>query len=230
MRNTVTVSQEFPTWAAAYEARERLTQEHGFDEHGIERIDIERLGGRFELLVRTDEFHRDEIEHLLRSSGTMFNPPARRTARGGSAAMPLLLLGAAAVAGMAVYTLLGSRQPRARAHGASAPQPKAPAGVPMFTLEVDGAPVAVTKGNWGEARAIFDSAEFKDKLRRMESDGKPLWNGGQGFRVRPASAAEIRAFVQYAETLGFEDEEEGEIILYLRPIDTEDEFDETQDG
>jgi hypothetical protein len=36
--------------------------------------------------------------------------------------------------------------------------------------------------------------------------------------------------VEYAEKLGFEDEEEGEIILYLVPIDTPDEFDETQDG
>jgi hypothetical protein len=229
MRNTVTVSQKFPTWAAAYEARERLAEEHGFDEHGIERIDIERFGGRFELLVRTDEFHRDEIEHLLRSSGTMFNPPARRAARGGGA-MPLLLLGAAAIAGMTVYALLGSRQPGARTYGGLAPRAKPAAAVPMFTLEVDGAPVAVTKGNEGEAHAIFDSAEFKEKLRRMESDGKPLWNGGEGWRIRPASRAEIRAFVQYAETLGFDDEEEGEIILYLRPIDTPDEFDETQDG
>ena len=100
----------------------------------------------------------------------------------------------------------------------------------MFTLEADGTPVAVTKGNEGEARAIFESAEFKEKLRSLESDGRPLWNGNGHLTIRPASTAEIRAFVQYAETLGFEDEEEGEIILYLRPIDTPDECDETQDG
>ena len=73
MRNVVTVSQRYPTWAAAYAARERLAEDGGFDGHGIERIDIERWAGRFELLVRTDEFHRDEIEHLLRSAGTAFN-------------------------------------------------------------------------------------------------------------------------------------------------------------
>ena len=230
MRNTVTVSQEFPTWAAAYEVKERLAEEHGFDEHGIERIDIERFGGRFELLVRTDEFHRDEIEHLLRSSGTMFNPPARPTPRSAGAALPLLLLGAAAIAGMATYALLGSRQPRPRTYRTPAPQPRTAAVVPMFTLDVDGAPIAVTKGNEGEARAIFENAEFRDKLRRMESDSEPLWSGAGQFMIRPASPAEIRAFVQYAETLGFDDEEEGEIILYLRPIDTPDEFDETQDG
>ncbi len=144
--------------------------------------------------------------------------------------MPLLLLGGAALAGMAVYTLLGSRRPRARADRAAAPQPGEAAIVPMFTLEADGTPVAVTKGNAGEAHAIFDNAEFRNKLRSMESDGRPLWNGAGQFRIRPASGAEIRAFVQYAETLGFEDEEEGEIILYLKPIDTPDEFDETQDG
>jgi hypothetical protein len=230
MRNTVTVSQEFPTWAAAYDARQRLADEHGFDEHGIERIDIERFGGRFELVVRTDEFHRDEIEHLLRSSGTMFNPPMRPAPRSAGSAMPLLLLAMAAVAGIATYALLGSRPSRARTYRAPAPQPTTAAAVPMFTLEVDGAPIAVTKGNEGEARAIFESAEFRNKLRRMESDGEPLWNGGGQFTIRPATTAEIRAFVQYAETLGFDDEEEGEIILYLRPIDTPDEFDETQDG
>jgi hypothetical protein len=230
MRNTVTVRQEFPTWAAAYEARERLAEEHGFDERGIERIDIERLNGRFELLVRTDEFHRDEIEHLLRSSGTMFNPPARPRSRVASTAMPLLLLGAAAVTGMAVYSLLGSRRPRARTDGAASRQPQAAASVPMVTLEADGTPVAVTKGNEGEARAIFESPEFRQKLRSLESDGQPLWNGAGQLTIRLASTAEIRAFVQYAETLGFEDEEEGEIILYLQPIDTPDEFDETQDG
>ena len=48
--------------------------------------------------------------------------------------------------------------------------------------------------------------------------------------VRAATAAEIRAFVEYAEKMGFEDEEEGEIVLYLRPIDAPEEFDETQDG
>lgn len=229
MHGIVTVTQRFPTWAAAYEARERLAQD-GFDEYGIERIDIERLGRTFELLVRTDEFHRDQIEHLLRSSGTRFNPPATGQARGTSV-VPLLLAGAATAAAIGLVTALWPRREgRARKDGAAEPSVAAPTRTSMFTLDVDGAPVAVTKGNQGEARAIFESAEFKDKIRRMESDGKPLWNGGDRLMIRPASSSEIRAFVQYAETLGFEDEEEGEIILYLRPIDTPDEFDETQDG
>ena len=229
MRNVVTVTQDFPSWAAASAARDRLARDKGFDEFGIERIDIERLGSRFELLVRTDEFHRDQIEHLLRSSGTPFNPPARADARG--RALPLLLAGAAAVATVGVLAALWPRRASgtaSRAH--EEPRTAAPAGAPMFTLEVDGAPIAVTKGNRAEAQATFDSGEFRQKLRTMESDGTALWNGGGRLSIRPASPSEIRAFVQYAETLGFEDEEEGEIILYLRPIDTPDEFDETQDG
>jgi hypothetical protein len=228
MRNIVTVSQRYPTWAAAYAARQRLAED-GLDEHGIERIDIERLAGKFELLVRTDEFHRDEIEHLLRSELPASDPPAPRERRRRRAAAPLLLLGAAAVAGIAAYALTSGRGGR-RASPDGAAHPHEAAGTPMFTLEVGGAPVAVTKGNESEARALFESAAFRDKLRALESDGRPLWNGADPFRIRAASPAEIRAFVQYAETLGFEDEEEGEIVLYLRPIETPDEFDETQDG
>jgi hypothetical protein len=38
----------------------------------------------------------------------------------------------------------------------------------MFTLDVNRTPVAVTKGNESEARAIFESAEFKSKLCSIE--------------------------------------------------------------
>ena len=113
MRNTVTISQRFPTWAAANNARDRLAQGDGFERYGIDRIDIERLGGEFELLIRTDEFHRDQIEHLLRSSGTMFNPPAaeRPWAEVGLTSS-LLLFGIAAVAGAFVYSLFGRSHER----------------------------------------------------------------------------------------------------------------------
>ena len=76
MQSRTTVTQPFATWAAANEARDRLAADDGFSRYGIERIYIERRGPHFDLLVRTDEFHRDQIEHLLRSSGTAFNRPA----------------------------------------------------------------------------------------------------------------------------------------------------------
>jgi hypothetical protein len=111
MHNTVTISQRFPTWAAANEARDRLAQDGGFDRFGIDRIDIERLGGEFELLIRTDEFHRDQIEHLLRSSGTMFNPPAaERPWAGPGLTNSLLVFGMAAVAGAFLYSMFGRSQ------------------------------------------------------------------------------------------------------------------------
>ena len=131
MRNVVTVSQRYPTWAAAYAARERLAEDGGFDGHGIERIDIERWAGRFELLVRTDEFHRDEIEHLLRSAGTAFYPPAESEPRR-RRALPLLLLGAAALAGTAAYALAGRRRDRAAQDGSMRSPAVAGAGSPMF--------------------------------------------------------------------------------------------------
>ena len=108
MQNTVTITQRFPTWAAANDARDRLAEDGGFERFGIHRIDIERFGGEFELLIRTDEFHRDQVEHVLRSSGTMFNPPAaeRPWAEVGLKSS-LLLFGLAAVGGAVLYGLLG---------------------------------------------------------------------------------------------------------------------------
>ncbi len=108
---TVTVTQRFPTWAAANTARDRLAENNGFERYGVERTSIDRLGGEFILLIRTVEFHRDHIEHLLRSSGTMFNPPAeeRRWAQSG-VTRSLLFFGVAAVAGALAYSFLGRRE------------------------------------------------------------------------------------------------------------------------
>jgi hypothetical protein len=228
MRNLVTVTQTFPSLAAANAARERLTEDAGFDRFGIDRVDIERFGGAFELLIRTDEFHRDQIEHLLRSSGTLFNAPARETRRWTAA--PAILLGAAAVTGMALYALWSRREVRGDGAVGQARQTQAGAVAPMFTLEVNGTPIAVTKGNEGEARAVFEDAAFRQKLHGLESDGKPLWNGSDPLLLRPATRSELRALVEYADKLGLDDEEEGEIVLYLQPVDSPEEFDETQDG
>ena len=76
----VTVTQGYPSWAAANAARDHLAQDGGFARYGIERIDIARDGGAFELLIRTVEFHRDQIEHLLRSRarGSTRLPPCIR--------------------------------------------------------------------------------------------------------------------------------------------------------
>jgi hypothetical protein len=106
----VTVTQGYPSWAAANAARDHLAQDDGFARYGIERIDIARDGGAFELLIRTVEFHRDQIEHLLRSSGTRLNPPAAVHPGANTAVTrSLLVFGAAALAGGLAYSLFGRR-------------------------------------------------------------------------------------------------------------------------
>ncbi|HYI90031.1 MAG TPA: hypothetical protein VEY05_09045 [Beijerinckiaceae bacterium] len=78
--------------------------------YGIERIDIARDGGAFELRIRTVEFHRDQIEHLLRSSGTRLNPPAAAHSGTNTAVTrSLLVFTAAALAGALAYSLFGRR-------------------------------------------------------------------------------------------------------------------------
>ncbi len=127
MQAIVTVTQRFPTWAAANDARDRLAENGGFERYGIERIHIERREGDFELLIRTDEFHHDHIEHLLRSSNTMFNPPATeqpwaQTRVGRS----LLLFGTAAVAGALFYGLFGRGSDASHRRQAQRDEPRAP--------------------------------------------------------------------------------------------------------
>jgi hypothetical protein len=106
----VTVTQRYPSWAAANAARDGLAQDGGFARYGIERVDISRDGRAFALLIRTVEFHRDQIEHLLRSSGTRLNPPAAERPWANTAVTrSLLVFGAAALAGALAYSLLGGR-------------------------------------------------------------------------------------------------------------------------
>jgi hypothetical protein len=64
----------------------------------------------------------------------------------------------------------------------------------MYTLEIDGRPIAVTDGNAGRAHNLFSSEMFRDDLRALESDGQPLWDGLARFNVRQASSSERAAF------------------------------------
>ena len=131
MRNTVTVMQRFPSWGAAYDARARLAEDDGFDRYSIDEVEIGRFGNEFALLVQTDEFHRDQIEHLLRSAGTKFNPPSSPPERRATSAPPLFLLGSAAVVGLLTFVLLNRRERffvqsphgiRDRSRGTNAPE------------------------------------------------------------------------------------------------------------
>ena len=115
MPNTVVIAERFPTWAAASEARNRLAHNGGFQRYRIEGANIDHIGSEFALMIHTDETHRDEIEHLLRPSGTMFGRPleARPSSEPGLAS-PLLIFGLAVVTGGVLYSLLQRRYERSQ--------------------------------------------------------------------------------------------------------------------
>src|SRR4051812_39632049 len=77
-------------------------------------------------------------------------------------------------------------------------------GFAMFTLEIDGEPMAVIKADEEQARDLFGSEDFKDDLRSLRSNGNPLWNGTSTLTVRPSSDIEIGAFEEILQ----DDEEE----------------------
>lgn len=108
----VIVTQPFASRERAEEARHRLARNSGPGGYAIESFAIVERGDGVELIIRTIEFHRDEIEHQLRSSGTTFNPPARAGNTGAGTVRPWLIFGAAAAAGAVLVSLLGSRSER----------------------------------------------------------------------------------------------------------------------
>ena len=92
----------------------------------------------------------------------------------------------------------------------------------MFTLEIAGLSVAITDADQAQAQQLFESQNFKDDLRTLESDGRPLWDGSAPFTIRPASEDEIEAF---DDALSEDDEadEDGINVLFLAPVDDMDE-------
>lgn len=103
----------------------------------------------------------------------------------------------------------------------------------MFTLEIGRKAIAVIDADEEQARAVFDQEAFKDDLRQMTSDGAPLWDGVAPLTVRPASEDEAETFEtlldEGAEAFDDDDgadgeeEEEGLDVLFLVPIDEDDD-------
>ena len=109
----------------------------------------------------------------------------------------------------------------------------------MFTLEIDGTAVAVINSDEASAKDLFTCDGFKEDIRTMTSDGKPLWNGTSPLKVRPATEDEIEPFEDaLAEDDGegdftddphhgdadSDDEDEADIV-FLVDIDEPDEAD-----
>lgn len=111
----------------------------------------------------------------------------------------------------------------------------------MFILEIDGVMVAVTDADEGEARELFESAEFKADLAQFTTDGRPVWTPQSRLVVRPVSEDEAEDFLAAFEEADFADDEddavdeaaageedeefdgEGPSVMFLVPIDQLDE-------
>jgi len=96
----------------------------------------------------------------------------------------------------------------------------------MFTLEIDGRPIAITDAEEVQARDIFQSDEFRQDLAVMTSEGTPLWNGQAPLTIRPASEQEIAAFeAPEFDVDDDEDEEDGDgvFVTFLVPVDHDHE-------
>jgi hypothetical protein len=97
----------------------------------------------------------------------------------------------------------------------------------MFTLEIAGNPIAITDADEAQARAIFESDEFKQDLTAMTSDGIPLWDGRATLTIRPASQEETAAFeapdMDVDDEVDAEDDDDGLFVTFLVPIDHDHE-------
>ena len=108
----------------------------------------------------------------------------------------------------------------------------------MFTLEIDGTAIAVINGDEATARDLFTCDGFKEDIRTLTVDGKPIWNGTSELKVRAASQDEIEEFdeaiaadqgegdfepdPQHANEASDDEEDEADIV-FLVDIDDEDE-------
>lgn len=105
----------------------------------------------------------------------------------------------------------------------------------MFTLEIKGTPLVVTNATENEATDLFESEEFKEDLRTLTTEGRPLWDGTSPLVIRPASKEEIESFDTALDDDDFEDEDGGDDetdddddpidVVFLVEVDDSDESD-----
>jgi hypothetical protein len=77
----------------------------------------------------------------------------------------------------------------------------------MFTLEIAGTAIVVTNAAESDARELLESEDFKEDLKSLTADGRPLWDGAQPLTIRPASEDEIDAFDEALNDETYEDED-----------------------
>jgi hypothetical protein len=92
----------------------------------------------------------------------------------------------------------------------------------IFVLEIKGTAILVFEAeDPDEARAYADSAEVREELTELTTDGAPLWNGKDAIAIRAATEAETDLF---EEARGEDWEEEPhadpeDFAVYLVPLD-----------
>jgi hypothetical protein len=84
----------------------------------------------------------------------------------------------------------------------------------MFTLEINGTAIVVTNAAENEARELLQTEDFKEDLKTLTVDGRPLWDGTSPLTIRAASEDEITAFDEALDDEDYEDED---------PTDDDDE-------
>ncbi|SRR5271166_6600012 len=93
----------------------------------------------------------------------------------------------------------------------------------MYTLEIEGQPVAIINSSEEEAREIFSSKYFKDDLLCLDKDdGSPLWNGASQLFVRRAFDEEVAkfevAFVKAIKDGSADRDDEDGYLTFLTPV------------
>jgi hypothetical protein len=98
----------------------------------------------------------------------------------------------------------------------------------IFVLEIKGAAILVFEAdNPDDARAYSGSAEMRDELTELTSNGVPLWNGKDAINVRSASEAETDLFEKQREE-DWEEEPHADpedFAVYLVPLDEPEDDD-----
>lgn len=94
----------------------------------------------------------------------------------------------------------------------------------MFTLEIDGRPIAVTDASEKDAKDLLES--IAEELIDLESEGGMIWDGTSPLTIRRATEEEINTFEEAEMDEEDEEDDEDPVVVFLIDIDGLEEDDE----
>jgi hypothetical protein len=107
----------------------------------------------------------------------------------------------------------------------------------MFTLEIQGRPVAVLNlPNAADAEELLGDKEFRKDLTALQYEGRPLWDGQALLSLRETTADERAEFERFLadEEDASEDDDEGGFVMFLvdvtEPQDSSNTGDQVQES